>query len=176
MQTFEQIQQQILDLQKQADTMRKQAMTAAIKEVKRLVNLYSLGYADIGMTVGGSPAKKGAAAAKNKAAKSTKPAKAAKKASSDKRAAVAPPHDDQPRPGQGHARFVHPRRQFKQLQSTHFCISHLSQVRRVVCSLTAMIQVSEAATEGRMGAWAENMDRLLPPRISVSNSRKKVGE
>jgi DNA-binding protein H-NS len=94
MQTFEQIQQQILDLQKQADTMRKQAMTAAIKEVKRLVNLYSLGYADIGMTVGGSPAKKGAAAAKTKAAKSTKPAKAAKKASSDKRAAVAPKYKD----------------------------------------------------------------------------------
>jgi DNA-binding protein H-NS len=92
MQTFEQIQQQIVDLQKQADAMRKQAMAAAIKEVKRLVNLYSLGYADIGMTVGGTPAKKGAATAK--ASKSTKPVKAAKKSSSDKRAAVAPKYRD----------------------------------------------------------------------------------
>jgi DNA-binding protein H-NS len=92
MQTFEQIQQQIVDLQKQADAMRKQAMAAAIKEVKRLVNLYSLGYADIGMTVGGTAAKKGAATAK--ASKSTKPVKTAKKSSSDKRAAVAPKYRD----------------------------------------------------------------------------------
>ena len=93
MQTFEQIQQQILDLQKQADTMRKQAMVAAIKEVKRLVNLYSLGYADIGITVG-TPAKKGAPAPKAKAQKSAKPGKATKKASADKRAAVAPKYRD----------------------------------------------------------------------------------
>lgn len=92
MQTFEQIQQQIVDLQKQADAMRKQAMTAAIKEVKRLVNLYSLGYADIGITVGGTPVKKRAAA--TKAAKFAKPVKAVKKSSSDKRAAVAPKYRD----------------------------------------------------------------------------------
>ena len=92
MQTFEQIQQQIVDLQKQAAAMRKQAMAAAIKEVKRLVNLYSLGYADIGITVGGTPAKKGAATAK--VSKSAKPVKAAKKSSSDKRAAVAPKYRD----------------------------------------------------------------------------------
>ncbi len=91
MQTFEQIQQQIVDLQKQADTMRKQAMSAAIKEVKRLVNLYSLGFADIGITVG-SPVKKGSAAPKAK--KSTKPVKAIKKSPSDKRAAVAPKYRD----------------------------------------------------------------------------------
>ncbi|MEN9587299.1 MAG: hypothetical protein RIT15_874, partial [Pseudomonadota bacterium] len=88
----EQIQQQIVDLQKQADAMRKQAMAAAIKEVKRLVNLYSLGYADIGITVGGTPAKKGAAT--TKVSKSAKPVKAAKKSSSDKRAAVAPKYRD----------------------------------------------------------------------------------
>jgi len=84
MQTFEQIQQQILDLQKQADAMRKQAMVAAIKEVKRLVNLYSLGYADIGIAVG-TPAK---------TQKSVRPTKVAKKASADKRAAVAPKYRD----------------------------------------------------------------------------------
>ena len=93
MQTFEQIQQQILDLQKQADAMRKQAMVAAIKEVKRLVNLYSLGYADIGIAVG-TPAKKGTAAPKAKTQKSVKLVKGAKKASADKRAAVAPKYRD----------------------------------------------------------------------------------
>lgn len=93
MQTFEQIQQQILDLQKQAETMRKQAMAAAIKEVKRLVNLYSLGYADIGITVG-TPAKKGTAAPKAKTQKSVKATKGAKKAATDKRAAVAPKYRD----------------------------------------------------------------------------------
>ncbi len=93
MQTFEQIQQQILDLQKQAETMRKQAVAAAVKEVKRLVNLYSLGYADIGITVGGS-AKKGAVTPKAKTKASAKPAKATKKASADKRAAVAPKYRD----------------------------------------------------------------------------------
>ena len=93
MQTFEQIQQQILDLQKQAAAMRKQAVVVAIKEVKRLVNLYSLGYADIGITVG-APAKKGTPASKAKAQKSAKPTKVAKKTSSDKRAAVAPKYRD----------------------------------------------------------------------------------
>ena len=93
MQTFEQIQQQILDLQKQADTMRKQAMAAAVKEVKRLVNLYSLGYADLGITVG-TPSKKETLAPKAKTQKSAKPAKAAKKSSTDKRAAVAPKYRD----------------------------------------------------------------------------------
>ncbi len=93
MQTFEQIQQQILDLQKQADAMRKQAMVAAIKEVKRLVNLYSLGYADIGITIG-APVKKGGSTPKVKTQKSAKPAKVAKKSSSDKRAAVAPKYRD----------------------------------------------------------------------------------
>ena len=39
-----------------------------------------------------------------------------------------------------------------------------------------MIQVSDYVAGGRMGAWSETMDRLLPPRISVSNSRKRVGE
>jgi len=93
MQTFEQIQQQILDLQKQADAMRKQAMVAAIKEVKRLVNLYSLGYADIGIAVV-TPAKKGTATPKAKTQKSVKLVKVAKKASADKRAAVAPKYRD----------------------------------------------------------------------------------
>lgn len=91
MQSFEQIQAQIADLQKQADAMRKQAMAAAVKEIKRLVNLYSLGLADIGMSVT-SPTK---VAAKTKSApkKVTKAAKA-KKASSDNRAAVAPKYRD----------------------------------------------------------------------------------
>ena len=40
----------------------------------------------------------------------------------------------------------------------------------------ALTQVSVGAAGRRMGAWPEGMDRLLPPRISVSNSRKKVGE
>ncbi len=96
MQTFEEIQQQIIDLQKQAEIMRKQAMAVAIKEVKRLVNLYSLGYADIGITV--APGKKTASVAKGKGkvAKSKKGATArgAKKAASDKRAAVAPKYRD----------------------------------------------------------------------------------
>ncbi len=92
MQTFEQIQQQIVDLQKQADAMRKQAVMAAIKEVKRLVNLYNLGMADIGLAIGSASKKiaKVASATKNK---SSKPVKAAKK-SSDKRAAVAPKYRD----------------------------------------------------------------------------------
>ncbi len=94
MQSFEQIQAQIADLQKQADAMRKQAMAAAVKEIKRLVNLYSLGLADIGMSVT-SPTK---VAAKTKSApkKVTKAAKAAKakKPSSDNRAAVAPKYRD----------------------------------------------------------------------------------
>lgn len=97
MQTFEQIQQQIVDLQKQAEAMRKQAVSAAIKEVKRLVNLYSLGLADLGMTAGSS-AKKGAAVPKSskaaKPAKSAIPPKLARKSSSDKRAAVAPKYRD----------------------------------------------------------------------------------
>ncbi len=96
MQTFEEIQQQIIDLQKQAEIMRKQAMTAAIKEIKRLVNLYSLGYADIGITF--APGKKTASVAKGKGkvAKSKKMAttRGAKKAASDKRAAVAPKYRD----------------------------------------------------------------------------------
>lgn len=93
MQTFEQIQQQILDLQKQAEAMRKQAVAAAVKEVKRLVNLYSLGYADIGITVGTS-AKKRVPTPKAKTQKSVKLGRTAKKTSSDKRAAVAPKYRD----------------------------------------------------------------------------------
>ncbi len=91
MQSFEQIQAQIADLQKQADAMRKQAMAAAVKEIKRLVNLYSLGLADIGMSVT-SPTK---VAAKTKSApKKVAKAAKAKKASSDNRAAVAPKYRD----------------------------------------------------------------------------------
>src|SRR5690606_32553290 len=85
-------------------------------------------------------------------------------------------HDDQPHPGQGHAHFVHPGGQFKQLCHAHFCISGSSHQRRVVSSPAAMIHVSEPATARRMAACPEDMDRLLPPRIVVSNSRKKVGE
>jgi DNA-binding protein H-NS len=88
MQTFEQIQSQILDLQKQAEAMRKQAVSAAVKEIKRLVNLYSLGLADLGLA---------ATALKSKVTKAVKPvkaAKAAKKSSGDKRAAVAPKYRD----------------------------------------------------------------------------------
>ena len=93
MQTFEQIQQQIVDLQKQAEAMRKQAVSAAIKEVKRLVNLYSLGLADIGLTAG---VKANKAAKPSKTAKVPKAAKSVKSAkkSSDKRAAVAPKYRD----------------------------------------------------------------------------------
>jgi DNA-binding protein H-NS len=96
MQTFEQIQQQIVDLQKQAETMRKQAVSAAVKEVKRLVNLYSLSIADLGLAASAST-KKAATALKAKATKAAKPAKApkaAKKSSGDKRAAVAPKYRD----------------------------------------------------------------------------------
>ncbi len=96
MQTFEQIQQQIVDLQKQAETMRKQAVSAAVKEVKRLINLYSLGLADIGLAASAST-KKAATALKAKATKDAKPTKTAKvtkKASGDKRAAVAPKYRD----------------------------------------------------------------------------------
>lgn len=94
MQTFEQIQQQIVNLQKQADTMRKQAVSAAIKEVKRLVNLYSLGLADLGMGAGSSAKKSATAPKSQKATKAAKPTKAAKKPSGDKRAAVAPKYRD----------------------------------------------------------------------------------
>ena len=90
MQTFEQIQAQIVDLQKQAETMRKQAVSSAVKEVKRLINLYSLGLADIGLAASAST-KKAATALKAKAAK---PAKAVKKSSGDKRASVAPKYRD----------------------------------------------------------------------------------
>ncbi|MEY4295124.1 MAG: hypothetical protein RLY82_812 [Pseudomonadota bacterium] len=99
MQTFEQIQAQIVDLQKQAETMRKQAVSAAVKEVKRLVNLYSLSIADLGLAASAST-KKAATALKAKATKAGKPAKAvkavrvAKKAAGDKRAAVAPKYRD----------------------------------------------------------------------------------
>jgi len=94
MQTFEQIQQQILDLQKQADAMRKQAVVAAVKEIKRLVNLYSLGYADIGITVS-SPAKKNnTTKAKTSAKKDPASTKRIKKSLGDKRAAVAPKYRD----------------------------------------------------------------------------------
>ena len=93
MQTFEQIQQQIVDLQKQADAMRKQAVSAAVKEVKRLINLYSLGLADIGLAASAS-AKKAATTLKAKATKATKPAKTTKKMTGDKRAAVAPKYRD----------------------------------------------------------------------------------
>jgi DNA-binding protein H-NS len=96
MQTFEQIQAQIVDLQKQAETMRKQAVSAAVKEVKRLINLYSLGLADLGLAASAST-KKAATALKAKATKATKPAKtpkAAKKSTGDKRAAVAPKYRD----------------------------------------------------------------------------------
>lgn len=95
MQTFEQIQQQIVDLQKQADAMRKQAVAAAIKEVKRLVNLYNLGMADIGITFN-SASKKATKAAKATKAKSVQSAKSTKstKKSGDKRAAVAPKYRD----------------------------------------------------------------------------------
>ncbi len=98
MQTFEQIQAQIVDLQKQAETLRKQAVAAAVKEVKRLVALYSLGAADIGLAVSSLVKKSsGAKAAEGKAAKPAKAAKAAKsskKAAGDKRAAVAPKYRD----------------------------------------------------------------------------------
>lgn len=99
MQTFEQIQQQIVDLQKQAEAMRKQAVSAAVKEVKRLVNLYSLSIADLGLAASAST-KKAATALKakaTKASKADKPAKApkaVKKSSGDKRAAVAPKYRD----------------------------------------------------------------------------------
>jgi DNA-binding protein H-NS len=93
MQTFEEIQAQILDLQKQADAMRKQAMSAAIKEVKRLVNLYSLGMADIGMSIS-SPAKKSATPTKTTAKGAAKKTAKVKKPASDKRAAVAPKYRD----------------------------------------------------------------------------------
>jgi DNA-binding protein H-NS len=96
MQTFEQIQAQIVDLQKQADVMRKQAVSAAVKEVKRLINLYSIGLADLGLAASAST-KKAAAALKDKATKAAKPsktAKPAKKTPGDKRAAVAPKYRD----------------------------------------------------------------------------------
>jgi DNA-binding protein H-NS len=93
MQTFEQIQAQIVDLQKQADTMRKQAVSAAVKEVKRLINLYSLGLEDLGLAASAST-KKAATALKAKATKPAKAAKAAKKPAGDKRAAVAPKYRD----------------------------------------------------------------------------------
>jgi DNA-binding protein H-NS len=93
MQTFEQIQAQIVDLQKQAETMRKQAVSAAVKEVKRLINLYSLGLADLGLAASAST-KKAATALKAKATKPAKAAKAAKKPAGDKRAAVAPKYRD----------------------------------------------------------------------------------
>lgn len=93
MQSFEQIQAQIADLQKQADAIRKQAITAAIKEVKRLVNLYSLGLADLGLAASAST-KKSATALKSKATKPLKVAKTAKKSSGDKRARVAPKYRD----------------------------------------------------------------------------------
>ncbi len=92
MQTFEQIQQQIVDLQKQADAMRKQAMAAAIKEIKRLVSLYSLGYADLGLVP--QSAKGSAGAVKAKTEKPAKAKKGIKKSSTDKRAAVAPKYRD----------------------------------------------------------------------------------
>ncbi len=94
MQTFEQIQQQIVDLQKQADAMRKQAMAAAIKEVKRLVNLYSLGLADIGLTADPKTKKAAKPSQTQKAAKAPKVAKTSKKPAADKRAAVAPKYRD----------------------------------------------------------------------------------
>lgn len=96
MQTFEQIQAQIVDLQKQADNMRKQAVSAAVKEVKRLINLYSLGLADLGLAASAST-KKAATALKAKATKASKPVKAAKvakKSASDKRGTVAPKYRD----------------------------------------------------------------------------------
>src|SRR5262249_62166228 len=52
----------------------------------------------------------------------------------------------------------------------------LGPVGRVVCPPAVMTQVSAVEAARRMGAWPEDMDRLLPPRITVSNSRKKVGE
>jgi DNA-binding protein H-NS len=86
MQTIDQIQQQINDvqaqakakiteLQKQAEAARKAASSEAIKEVKRLIALHHLTAADIGWS-GGS--------------KSTK----TKQASSDNRASVAPKYRD----------------------------------------------------------------------------------
>ena len=95
MQTFEQIQAQILDLQKQAETMRKQAVAAAVKEVKRLVALYSLGAADIGLAVSSLVKKSsGTKTAAGKAAKPAKAAKSAKKSNGDKRAVVAAKYRD----------------------------------------------------------------------------------
>lgn len=92
MQTFEQIQQQIVDLQKQADAMRKQAVSAAIKEIKRLVNLYNLSYAELGLapvvSVKASINKASATQASSKAHKTSK------KASADKRSSVAPKYRD----------------------------------------------------------------------------------
>jgi DNA-binding protein H-NS len=94
MQSFEQIQAQIVDLQKQADAMRKQAMSAAIKEIKRLVNLYSLGYAELGISTTGKAAPKSAPTKAAKAATKTAKAPRAKKPSADNRAAVAPKFRD----------------------------------------------------------------------------------
>lgn len=93
MQTFEEIQQQIIDLQKQADTMRKQAVAAAIKEIKRLVHLYQISYADLGISAPSSGKKSEPGSVKLKGNKS-KPAKAAKKSGGDKRSTVLPKYRD----------------------------------------------------------------------------------
>ena len=100
MESYEQIQTQIADLQKQADAMRKQEVAAAIKEIKRLVSLYNLEAADLGMAAGGLSKKaasaKGAQLAKARSAKAklAKPAKKMVKKSGDKRASVAPKYRD----------------------------------------------------------------------------------
>jgi len=98
MQTFEQIQQQIADLQKQAIVARKEEVAVAIKEIKRLVAMYGLTAADVGLAP--SPFKTGKAAKPNKlGSKKTNKAPKVKKSAGDKRATVAPKFRD-PQTGQ----------------------------------------------------------------------------